>query len=579
MRLGDFKRLLSVLLVFVILVAVAFIAYEFFIKKDTKTPEMVGDVFPEPVIDTSTIKLQDNVAIYNNDDDASVIDVYATILPPDKKKYSTYNDFLSYRFEYNQAVEKPVLRAFVSIGKKDSSLENDNAIITPRGRSSSRSPLKSYKIKLNDNVADWGAQKILNLNYHPYDRTRVRNKLSFDLYETIPNVTSCRTQFVRLHLKDLSNPNVNPKFAKFKDMGIFTHVEQMNKRYLSSHGLDKEGVLYKVNQFEFYRYPEVIKLASDETYDKEAFELRLKIRGSNDHTKLINMLNDLNDASVDIDYVIDKYFDRENYLTWLASNVIIGNSDTVSQNFFLYSPQYTEKFYFLPWDCDGAWGYVFGKMTDDELENYENVKNAEWQFGIQNLWTTKLNNRFLRNKRNVKALDNKIDEMMAYYSPEKVREQLKKYYPIVSKELSNAKVLEGLRISTSDFQRMYNKLPEMPQKYYDIYQKSKQKPMPFYQDYPVKENGKVLFRWQPSFDLQGDELTYDLYISTTPDMRNLVVDAKNLHDVEYVTELPDGVYYMKAVVTDSNGNSMNSFDLFRDKDGIKHYGVRQVEVK
>ena len=33
--------------------------------------------------------------------------------------------------------------------------------------------------------------------------------------------------------------------AKFKDYGLYTHIEQGNERYLAAHGLDPNGQLYK----------------------------------------------------------------------------------------------------------------------------------------------------------------------------------------------------------------------------------------------------------------------------------------------------------------------------------------------
>ena len=74
------------------------------------------------------------------------------------------------------------------------------------------------------------------------------------------------------------------------------------------HGLDKNGQLYKVNYFEFYRDEDVIKLADDPDYDQAKFEEKLEIKGDNDHTKLIAMLNDLNDYSVPMSEILGKYF-------------------------------------------------------------------------------------------------------------------------------------------------------------------------------------------------------------------------------------------------------------------------------
>ena len=48
--------------------------------------------------------------------------------------------------------------------------------------------------------------------------------------------------------------------------------------------------------------------------------------------------------------VFAKYFDEENYFTWLAFQMLTGNTDTTSQNFLLYSPQNSQKWYFISWD-------------------------------------------------------------------------------------------------------------------------------------------------------------------------------------------------------------------------------------
>ena len=46
------------------------------------------------------------------------------------------------------------------------------------------------------------------------------------------------------------------------------------------------------------------------------------------------MLTAVNDTSNDINDVIEEYFNRDNYLTWFAVNILTGNRDTINQNFF-----------------------------------------------------------------------------------------------------------------------------------------------------------------------------------------------------------------------------------------------------
>jgi spore coat protein H len=143
-----------------------------------------------------------------------------------------------------------------------------NATVSIRGQSSSKNEQKNYKITIKDNKGTWNDQKVINLNKHVSDYSRFTNKLCYDLMTQIPDMISLRTQFVHLYVKDMTEGGS----GEFEDYGLYTQVEQLNKRALKSHGLDKNGQLYKVNYFEFYRYPDVIKLKNDADYDVEAFE-------------------------------------------------------------------------------------------------------------------------------------------------------------------------------------------------------------------------------------------------------------------------------------------------------------------
>ena len=112
----------------------------------------------------------------------------------------------------------------------------------------------------------------------------------------------------------------------------------LNKSALQAHGLDKNGQLYKVNYFEFQRDADVIRLADDPKYNLSKFEEKLEVKGNSDHTKLIAMLNQLNDYSVPMSSILGKYFDTENLAYWMAFQLLTGNTDTQSRNMYLYSP-------------------------------------------------------------------------------------------------------------------------------------------------------------------------------------------------------------------------------------------------
>ena len=80
------------------------------------------------------------------------------------------------------------------------------------------------------------------LNKHIGDVYRFKNKLAYDLMKDIPQMMSARTQFVHLYVKDTTEGGN----GTFTDYGLYTQVEQINKTYLKTHGLDNKGIYIKL---------------------------------------------------------------------------------------------------------------------------------------------------------------------------------------------------------------------------------------------------------------------------------------------------------------------------------------------
>ena len=254
------------------------------------------------------------------------------------------------------------------------------------------------------------------MNKHEGDGLRFRNKLGFDLLTEIDELMSLRTTFVRLYVKDTTaGPN-----AKFEDYGIYTQVEQLNKTALERHGLDKRGHLYKINFCEFYRYEDTILLKDDPNYDLKAFEEILEIKGDDDHTKLIRMLERVNDYSIPIETILEEDFDIENVAYWMAFQLLIGNVDTQSRNFYIYSPLNENRWYILPWDLDGA----FKRPEWELLGRYD---YAEWEKGVSNYWGNVFFKRCLKSQVYRDKLDEAIESLYKKLTDGRVEEYAKAY--------------------------------------------------------------------------------------------------------------------------------------------------------
>lgn len=260
-------------------------------------------------------------------------------------------------------------------------------------------PQKSYKLSLNDSAGLWRGQSNIALNKSAFDATRVRNKLYFDLAKNMEHVPSLRTQFVRLFIKDET-----AGATQFEDYGLYTQAEVPTKKYLANHGLDRSGFLYKAISFN-WEPNELIRNFDDPELDVEAMDTVISCRGREDNSRLLEAMDAVNDMSRDINEVMDTYFDRDNYMEWLAFNLLMGNRDTTMQNYYLYSPLNGSKFYFIPWDGDASL-----MRYESSIEDGQPV--ADWEWGISNYWGIILHQRFLKNDKNREDMKAVVEVLM-----------------------------------------------------------------------------------------------------------------------------------------------------------------------
>jgi spore coat protein H len=517
--------------------------------------------------------------IYKNMDPVKIADMYVTIVKPSKgkdEKVATFNEMNRIGKEDNYS--SPAFEIIIQEGNENGTVKGafgygtkkPNGVIELRGHSTREATQKSYQIKLYDSAGLWNEQKTINLNKHPYDLTRIRNKLSFDLFRSISDFTSLRTQFVRLHVKDLTS---NPEGQGFVDYGLFTHVEQPNKRFLESHGLDPNGNLYKAEYFEFFRYTDNIKNVDDPGYSKEEFEKILEIRAGNDNKKLIRMLDDVNNMNLNINDVIEKHFDKENYLTWMAVNIITKNIDTNTQNFLLYSPLNSKKWYFLPWDYDGAW--------DDNHQTGKTIREyPDWEeSGISNYWGAELHRRFLKNPENLTALIKKVEEIRKSITKDFVHKLLMSYYPIVSNVAKSAPDAGNLQASVDNYDKEFWRLEELPEINVKNFYKNLEKPMPVFLGDLHRENGKYELNWDYSYDFQGDDLKYDFDLAQDPEFKKTMIQNHGIKETRVTLDnLAPGTYYWRVLIIDSKGNSQIPFDTYKDEFKHGYFGVKKIVI-
>ncbi len=522
-------------------------------------------------------QLRDNDAVYEDDDEDSIVTMYLTVRKGNSAEntdhtWTEVNTYSKYWYEENN-INQYAVEGILQIGDENGPIPGElgygetvpNTIVKIRGQTSTMRNQKNYKIEIKDGKGEWRGQQTINLNKHVSEGTRFINKLAYDLMKDIPEMMSARTQFVHLYVKDETEGINNV----FEDYGLYTQVEQINKRYLKTHGLDSNGQLYKAEFFEFFRYEDAIKLSTDPTYDLDVFEDYLEVKGDSDHTKLIEMLEDVNDYSIPIEDTVEKWFDTENLFYWMGFHILMGNVDTQSRNYYLYSPLNVNKFYFISWDNDGSFNSL-----QDELRGQVSSEGS-WMYGISNYWGNVLYQRLFKNEDYRNQLTQTMDILRTQYLTEdKINSLINMYRYVVKPYVYSMPDIIYAPFTEEEYESMANGIAGEIEKNYNTYLLSLEKPMPFYIGTPELIDGNLQFIWDAAYDFDNEDITYSVEIASDYLFQNVLYSQLNqrIPQIE-ISPLPAGQYFVRIRATNESGQTQDAFDYY-NIDGRRIWGTR-----
>ena len=524
---------------------------------------------------TGIVHLRDNPELYTVYDDSGVVTMYLTVSRGNDSENTNHswaqiNHYSVYDYEA-MGVPRYQVNAILQVGDENGPLpgelgygvEAPNATVQIRGQTSSQYDQKNYKIKLKKNKGTWRGQRTIALNKHQMDCLRFRNKMAYDLIRDIDQMMGLRTQFVHLYVKDLTES----ASGVFEDYGLYTQVEQLNKTALKAHGLDASGQLYKVNFFEFYRYEDSIKLTTDPTFDQSMFDYYLEVKGSSDHTKLIEMLDKLNDESQPMEELLQTYFDPENIAYWMAFQLLTGNADTQNRNVYLYSPLNSSTWYLLDWDNDG--------MLRRKEREYLRFTDAEsWEWGISNYWGNVLFRRCLQTASFREQLDTAMRELHDFMSADRIEEMTARYRAIVEPYVWQAPDILYLPVTKPQYDTIAAALPEEIEENYQQYPEGYHAPMPFYISTPTVDNGILQLGWDTAYDFNAEDVFYTVELARDYLFRQVLYREENVVLPLAQTTAPGaGQYFVRVRATNASGYTQDAFDYYVIDTG-KVYGVK-----
>ncbi len=546
-----------------------------------ETPEQ--EVRPVEKEKPSEGHLLDDKSLYEGLDGSSVITMYLTVSsgnPADGSDHTwtEVNTYSTYDYEA-MGVDRYKVEGLLQIDETGNGLTKDsfgygetvpNVSVQVRGQTSSLNRPKNYKIRIKEGRGLFREQRTLNLNKHLSDPFRFKNKLAYDLLNSVPQLIGGRTQFVHLYVKDTTAGGD----GEFRDYGLYTMVEQVNRRFLKNHGLDENGQLYKVSFFEWYQYPEIMIPEDDPEFDEAAFETYLEVKGDEDHSLLRQVLEELGNYSKPIRAIVDEYFDAENLCYWMAFNILIGNFDSGARNLFLYSPLNSSRFYVICWDFDDSFSY-YGNQW------FEYSEGGSWQQGMPMYLGLLLVNRMMKEAEYREMLTAAVEDIYGrYVNAKTVRRLALRYAQAAKPFLYGGADAKNARVDEETYDMLAEKISDEPAFQYLTYRETLLRPWPFFVDLPRlnRENDRMEFTWGVSYEIHGEPVTYDYILARDFDFTDVIEHGEKLTVPYFYRDiLPAGVYYLKVTATNRSGHTTDCFDYFYDRG--KKYGCYSFVIE
>lgn len=527
-------------------------------------------VSTETTTASDSYQLQDLASLYTDEDSLNLTTMYLTIRKGEDKTAPTWSSIHSDSQEMDVEVESEpsYVNALLQIGDEHGPKAGElgygesatNVTVQVDKATSIGNAQKDYQIDIKNEK--WNGQSTLILKKFQADGLRFANKMMFDLIKEIPQLVGVRTHFVHLYVKDQSVEDL----IKFVDYGLYTQIEQLDTEGLINHCWDVTGQLYELKSFDFYRYEDVIKPESDPFFDKQKFNEFFKIKNNSDHTKLIKMLDAVNDHSISMDNVLEQYFDTENLAYWMGFMTLMGNVDAQSGHVFLYSPHNSEKWFFISSD------------TPEPILQMNLDGGDTSEIGVGNFWDNALFQRCLKSEKFRVELRSAVQDLHNQLSAEHINAMAESYGSVLKPYVYGPGDWRNASIPYEKYNQAVSSVADVIEKNYQIFEESLTKPTPFFIGAPALQNGKLHLNWDVAYDFQGEDVTYVVELAKDSSFRSIISRIENIRVPELVLDQPAvGQYFVHVYAQNESGKIQNSYDLFEDING-KIYGTKSFFI-
>ncbi len=263
-------------------------------------------------------------------------------------------------------------------------------------------PKRPFKIDINHYHDEQKLHGLsgFGLGNNVMDSSRIRETLAYSIFHSA-GVPAPRTAFAKVHL------SVPGKYDR-SYIGLYTLIEPVDKPFLRKHFKTDKGMLLKPERVQGIMYLGENWSAYKDKYNPKREPTEAQKKRFIEFARLVNLAD-----NATFQAKIGDILDVDGFLRFAAANSMIVNIDSffgLGHNYFLYLHPKTNKFHFIPWDMDLAFGGFFFAGADQ----------ADWSIAKPYTGNNKLTERILANKTHGDAYRSYLKKLTETIFNEKV---------------------------------------------------------------------------------------------------------------------------------------------------------------
>lgn len=220
---------------------------------------------------------------------------------------------------------------------------------------------RAFKVDLNKFAKGQGlgGMKELNFNNLVNDHSCMSDALAYEFFRDA-GVPAPRTAYAYLSITVTGQHYQKP-------LGLYVLVEPVDKNFVEERLGSPSVPVFKPVTYDVFRY-----LGSDWADYEAIYDLKTKATAAQ-RERLIQLARLITSGTDgELAAQLGNYLDIDAFARFLAGQVLLSNYDSLlstGQNYYLYLDPSSNKFGFIPWDLDLAWGgfFLLGSTRDREL--------------------------------------------------------------------------------------------------------------------------------------------------------------------------------------------------------------------